>query len=59
MCAEGYTSDTFPLLLFLDAKFVNSFQQNTQYFNTHCGISSFLNNILTIDHRRYSVNDVP
>jgi hypothetical protein len=34
MCAARNTSGALALLLSLDAKFMNDFEKNTQYFNT-------------------------
>ena len=44
MCAARNTSGALALLLSLDAKFVNKFQKNTQYFNTHYTIVPYLSN---------------
>jgi len=50
--AEHYTSDASALLLPPDVIFVNIFQQNTEFFNRHCTLSSDPSNSLTIDRRQ-------
>jgi hypothetical protein len=48
MCAARNTSVALALLLSLDAKFINNFQKNTQYFNTHYNIAQYLSNRIII-----------
>ena len=48
MCAARNTSSALALLLSVDAKCVNNFQRNNQYFNTHYNIASYLSNGVTI-----------
>ena len=50
--AARNTSGPLALLLSLDAKFVNNFQKNTQYFNTHYTIAQSLSNRVTISRYR-------
>jgi hypothetical protein len=52
MCAASNTSGALALLLSLHAKFVNNFQKNTQYFNTHHNIAQYLSNRVTISRCR-------
>jgi hypothetical protein len=52
MCAARNTSGALALLLSLDAKFVNYFQKNTQYFNTHYNIAPCRSNGVTISRYR-------
>jgi len=52
MCAARNTSGALALLLSLDAKFVNNFQKNTQYFDTHYNIAQYLSNRVTISRYR-------
>jgi len=44
--SEHNASVAFPLLFFLDVKFVNNFHIDTQYFNTHLKISPYLSSRL-------------
>ena len=48
MCAARNTSSALALLLSVDAKCMNNFQRNNQYFNTHYNIASYLSNGVTI-----------
>jgi hypothetical protein len=52
MCAARNTSGALALVLSLDAKFVNNFQKNTQYFDTHYNIAQYLGNRVTISRYR-------
>ena len=56
MCAVRNTSGALDLSLSLDAKFLNNFQKNTQYFNTHYNIAQYLSNRVTIS--RYCEGDL-
>jgi len=48
MCAARNNSGALALLLSLDAKYVNNFQKNVKYFNTHYNIFPYLSNRVTI-----------
>jgi hypothetical protein len=50
--AEPDIYGAFPLLLPLDFKFVNNFEENLKYFETHYKVSASLSNIFRIDHQR-------
>jgi hypothetical protein len=52
MCAARNTSGALAFFLSLDAKFVNNFQKNTPYYNTHYKIASYLSNGVTISRYR-------
>jgi len=52
MSAEPDIYGAFPLLLSLDFKFVNNFEENPKYFETHYTFSHCFSNRFTIDHQR-------
>ena len=52
MCAEPNTSGALALLLSLDAKIVNNFQKNIQYFNKHYNIAPYISKRITISRYR-------
>ena len=49
------TSDVFACLLYLILKFMNNLK-NTEYFNTHCKVSLYINKRFTIDNRWHIVS---
>ena len=52
MSAEPDIFGAFPLLLSLDFKFLNKFEENLKYFEAHYKVSACLSNRFTIDHQR-------
>ena len=49
MSVDRITSGAFALFC-CDLKFFNTFQEDTQNFNTYCKISRYLGNRLTVDN---------
>jgi hypothetical protein len=56
MCAARNTSGAIALLLSLDAKFMNNFQKNTQYFNKDYNIATYPSSEFTLS--RYRAGDL-
>lgn len=56
MPAEPDICGAFPLLLSLDFKFMNSFEETHNYFETHHKASSCSSNRFIIDHQRVSLS---
>jgi hypothetical protein len=52
MCAARNTSGAIASLLSSDAKFLNNFQKNTHYSNTHNNTAPYLSNRVTISRNR-------
>jgi len=52
MSVEPDIYGAFPLLLSLDFKFMNSFEENRKYFETHYKVCSCSSNRFIIDHQR-------